>query len=210
MAQTFHAWRISAYDTPVRTIPSRRAGRFNTAADPPTQYFCLHPWGPWAEVLRWEDRREAPEAAALATRVWALRVTVNGPVERVGFDTAEDFDLSPEELVAEDHAPCQALARRARARGVASLVVPSAALPGTDNLVVLGPRVMTAWLLDPVSDVDVPASVVADRAGAPLAALSHVRWRDTAHAGLQAWRAGATPALREAVPTAMTTPTASR
>lgn len=203
MVQNLDAWRISAYDTPVRNIPSRRAGRFNAAGDPPTQYLCLHPWGPWAEMLRWEDRRTPHDATALQTRVWALRVRIDGPVQRVTFDNAPLHGLTADDLVSESYAACQQLGRTMRASGVSALIVPSAALPGAENLVVLGPRVMTAWLVDPVDEVDVPAAVAADRAGAPLAVLPHVRWRSASHAALDAWGAGHPFRFHEPVPTPM-------
>lgn len=198
---SFTAWRHAAYDTPVRNISSRRNGRYNTVASEPTQYLSLHPWGPWAEVLRWEDRQQPSEARELSGRIWVLRLEVTGAVEVVSFDNARDFGVSPDELVAEDHSACQSLAARARARGVAALVVPSAALPGTDNLVVLGPRVLSPWAAAPVDDVDVPAAVAADRAGPPLALLPHVRWRGQEHGGLTAWSSGAGGPFLEPVPT---------
>lgn len=103
--------------------------------------------------------------------------------------------------MSEDYTASQALAASARSAAVDALVVPSAALPGTSNLVLLGPRVMSQWLMEPVDDVDVPSAVAADRAGAPLAVLPHVRWRGEPHAALDAWRAGASFTLPEAVTT---------
>lgn len=201
MTEILFGWRIAAYDTPVRTLPSRRSGRYNAPSDPPTQYLCLHPWGPWAETLRWEDRRDLAEALQLRTRVWAVRVLVDGLLERVTFANAVSYGVTPDDLVAETYGACQGLARDARTRGVAALIVPSAALPGSENLVLLGPRVMTAFQATPVDDVDVPAAVSADRAGPPLSVLPFVRWRGSSHSGLQAALAGIDHALREPVPT---------
>lgn len=201
MTPAFTVWRFSAYDTPVRMLPSRRPGRFNGPGDPPTQYFSLHPWGPWAELLRWEDRRTSADALQVATRLWVARCALAGPVVRLDFQEAASRGVDPSALVGDDHAVCQGLAREERARGTSALVVPSAALPGTDNLVVLGPGAVVPWQVPPVDEVDVPAAVSADRAGPPLALLPLVRYRGQPHAGLDAFSAGSTFRLPEPVPT---------
>jgi hypothetical protein len=184
-------WRLAGWDTPLWSGPNRRAGRYNRAGAGSTQYMCLHPWGPWAEILRWENRRTADEAAELSGRVWSLRVTLPTPPRRIGFDDAPALSVAPDDLVSEDYTVCQDLADEARNAGELALVVPSAALPGTESLVLFGPRVMIPWLLEPVDiDVDVPATVTAERAGPPLEVLDSVRWRGAPHRGLEDWRAG--------------------
>lgn len=118
------------------------------------------------------------------------------------FENAETLGVTPEDLVAEDYAACQDLADRARADGELALNVPSAALPGTNNLILLGPRVLIPWQLAPVdSGLDTPAAVTADHARAPLAVLPHVRWRGAPHAGLDAWKTGHPLIFLEPVPT---------
>lgn len=195
-------WRRADWDTPLWALPNTRAGRYNRGGDAGTQYFCLHPWGAWAEVLRWEDRRTVEEAADLTSRLWSIRLRLAQPPVRVTFDEASQHGLRPEDLVAEDHRSCQQLAEQVRAAGATALVVPSAALPGTESLIVFGPRVLLPWAVDAVDpEVDVPGAVTADRAGAPLAVLPHVRWRGTEHTGLTAWRAGSGRPFLEPVPT---------
>lgn len=195
-------WRRADWDTPLWALPNTRAGRYNAAGTAPTQYVCLHPWAPWAEVLRWEDRRTAQEAAELAGRVWSVQVSLPEPPAEITFDAAADWGVSAEELVAEDYRACQQLAQQAKADRHAALLVPSAALPGTRTLVLFGPRVLIAWQLLAVDPhLDVPAAVTADGAGPPLAVLPHVRWRGAAHAGLQAWQGGTPLSFLEPVPT---------
>lgn len=195
-------WRLAAWDTPLWSGPNRRAGRYNRAGGDATQYLCLHPWGPWAELLRWEDRRTPADAGDLSVRVWSVRIPLPEAPRTIDFDDAEALGVAPDDLVAEDFTACQALADEARAKGELALVVPSAALPGTSMLVLLGPRVLIPWQMEPIDiDVDVPAAVTADRAGPPLAVLPYVRWRDSPHAGLEAWRAGGPATLFESVPT---------
>jgi RES domain-containing protein len=201
------AWRIAAWDTPLWIAGSRRAGRYNRAGDPPTQYLCLHPWGPWAELLRWSDRRTREEAAELSTRLWSVRLTLPAAPRRITFDDAAGMGIDAADLVSDDHTVCQELADEARSRGDSSVVVPSAALAGTENLVVFGPRAMSPWQLPPVDvDVDVPAAVAGDRAGSPLAVLPHVRWRGEPHRGLAGWQAGRPYTFLEPVPTPLDAP----
>ncbi len=184
-------WRLANWDTPLWVGPNSRAGRYNRAGGHPTQYLCLHPWGPWAEILRWENRVTPVEAADLCGRSWAVRVLLPRAPRSIDFPDAHAAGITPEELVMEDYTICQDLAEGARRAGEVALLVPSAALPGTSTLVLLGPRVLIPWQLEPVDlDVDVPAAVTADQAGPPMALLPHVRWRGHPPAGVEAWRAG--------------------
>lgn len=195
-------WRLASWDTPFWNSPNRRAGRYNRAGSPPTQYVALHPWAPWAELLRWEDRRTAGDAGELRGRLWAVRVTLEAEPTPLGFAEAAAHGADPADLVAEDYAVCQDLADEARATGEPALLVPSAALPGTSTIVVFGARVLVPWHLAPVDpDIDVPAAVCADRACPPSALLAHVRWRGTPHAALDQWQAGTTMTFEEPVPT---------
>jgi hypothetical protein len=199
------AWRIAAWDTPLWISPSRRAGRYNRLGDPPTQYLCLHPWGPWAEMLRWSDRRTEVRAAELSTRLWSVRLVLPDPPRPITFDDAASMGIQAEDLVSEDYAVCQDLADELRGQGVSALMVPSAALPGTETLVALGARALSPWHLAPVdTTVDVPAAVSGDRAGAPLAVLPYVRWRGEPHRGLREWQAGRPHVFLEPTPTALT------
>jgi hypothetical protein len=199
-------WRIAAWDTPLWIAPSRRGGRYNRAGDPPTQYLCLHPWGPWAELLRWSDRRTEREAAELSTRLWSVRLGLEEPPRRITFADAAQLGIDASDLVAEDFTDCQELADEARRRGDSSLIVPSAALPGTETLVVLGARALSPWHLAPVdATVDVPAAVASDRAGSPLAVLPFVRWRGDPHLALSEWQAGRPYLFLEPTPTPLGT-----
>ena len=158
--------------------------------------------GPRAEILRWDDRQSPQDVADVRGRVWSARLTLSEEPRRIDFDDASGLGVNPDDLVAEDYTVCQDLADEARNRGEAALIVPSAALPGTSTLVVLGPRVLIPWQLEPIDvDIDLAAAVTADRAGPPLAVLPYIRWRGSSHAGLDAWRAGAPSDFLEPVPT---------
>jgi hypothetical protein len=155
----------------------------------PTQYLCLHPLGPWAEFVR-ASGLDSPEQLALVRhRTWALRVELGG-LPRIGFAEAPGHGLRPGDLVSVDLRACHRLADRLRAQGVPGAIVPSAALPGTDNVVLFGERAAAPYLVEPLSPVDVPSSLTADGGRPPLGVLERVRRRGEPHAGLEAWRAG--------------------
>jgi RES domain-containing protein len=184
------AYRLATYATPLRTVAARQAARYHTKDDSsPTQYLCLHPLGPFAEFLRAHDLQRADQMAQISQRVWALRVDLTG-VQHVGFDDAAQQGLDAGDLVADDYSACQQLASRLRRRGVRGMAVPSAALPGTRNLVLFGARVASPYLVDPVSSLDIPGSMTADRGRPPESLPARVCFAGGRHAELESWRAG--------------------
>jgi hypothetical protein len=184
------AYRLASWRRPLRTEPSRIAGRFHRmTGESPTQYACLHPLGPWAEFLRGSGLDVPAQLALVRHRTWALRLDVGGLV-RIGFDEARAHGLRPGDLVSDDHRPCHRLADKLRAEGVPGAIVPSAALPGTENVVLFGERAAAPYLVEPVSPIDVPASLTADGGRPPQGLLAAVRRRGMPHAALDAWRAG--------------------
>jgi RES domain-containing protein len=187
---TVVAFRLASWRRPLRTEPSRVAGRFHRVTEEvPTQYLCLHPLGPWAEFLRAAGVRTAEQLALVRHRTWALRLDLAGLV-RIEFGDAAEHGLRPGDLVSDDHRACHRLAVRLRAAGAPGAIVPSAALPGTDNVVLFGERAAAPYLLEPLSRVDVPASLTADGGRPPPGLLDRVRRRGAPHAALEAWRAG--------------------
>ena len=182
-------YRFAAYSTPLRTVAAWQSARFSRADESePTQYLSLHPLGPLAELMRNADLRAPDQVTAVSTRTWALEVGLDGLAE-ITFDSAAEFGIAPEELVADDHRPCQQLAARIR-RSFPGAIVPSAALPGTSNVVLFGPRVAAPYLVAPVADLDVPASITADHGRPPVSLRSLVRFRGQPHAALAAWQTG--------------------
>jgi hypothetical protein len=155
----------------------------------PTQYMCLHPLGPWAEFLRAVDLRTSEQLAHVRHRTWVLRIDLAG-LPRIGFEEAAGHGLRPGDLVADDPRACHRLADRLRAAGALGAIVPSAALPGTDNVVMFGARASAPYLVEAVSAIDVPASLTADGGRPPLGVLERVRRRGAPHPALEAWRAG--------------------
>jgi hypothetical protein len=181
-------YRFASWDTPLWAIPNRSAGRFNQAESAPTQYLCLHPLGPWAEYLRREGYTTIEELLELRGRVWVLRVN-EAEIFDLNFDSAAQLDIAPQHLVGDEYGPCQELADRCRAdRSLPKvLLVPSAALPGTRNLVIFGTRVMAPYLYEPIDLVDVPTAITAED-GRPLHTLiALVRYQSEPHPELRAW-----------------------
>jgi hypothetical protein len=183
-------YRHATFGTPLRTEPARRAGRYHDEDQAaPTQYLCLHPLGPHAELMRGNSLRHPEQIRQLRARTWALRLTAD-ELTAITFATAGEHGLEPEELVADDQSSCRRLAARLRGAGAAGVIVPSAALPGTESVVLFGPRVGSPYLLEPLGEVDVPAGITAHD-GRPVATLiGLVRYRGEAHAALEAWRRG--------------------
>lgn len=113
-------------------------------------------------------------------------------LEDVTFDNAADYDLEPHQLVSDDYGACQDLGDRCltEPRMPRAIRVPSAALPGTQNLVLFGPRVAIPFLLEPLDHDDSPTSVAADDALPPDGLIARVRHFEQAHPELEAWKKG--------------------
>ena len=102
------------------------------------QYLSLHPLGPAAEMLRHNVGPDGdPDEVIL--NLWTAVVDVDD-VKRVDFDDCETYGRTADELVGDDYGATQALADAVRAGGASAMIVPSAALPGTHNLIVFGVR----------------------------------------------------------------------
>lgn len=182
-------YRFATYATPLRTVPAGLPARYSRGdEDEPTQYLALHPLGPLAELMRNADLRTPEQVRAVQTRTWALDVPPDDLPE-IAFDTADQFGITAEELVADDRSACQQLAAQLRGP-VAGIVVPSAALPATRNVVLFGPRVAAPYLTEPVSTLDIPASITAEHGRPLVSLLDIVRFVGDPHPALQAWQQG--------------------
>ena len=183
-------YRHATFGTPLRTEPARQPGRYHGEDQAsPTQYLCLHPLGPLAELMRGNTLRRPEQIRQVRARTWALRLTGDDLLE-ITFDTAREHALEPGDLIADDQTRCRRLADDLRRAGTPGIVVPSAALPGTQSVVLFGPRVGSPYLLEPLGEVDVPASITAHD-GRPVASLIElVRFRGEAHTELEAWQRG--------------------
>jgi hypothetical protein len=193
------AFRIANYETPLWAVENFAAGRYNASGSGFTQYLSLHPLTPWAELLRNEDRRTRERAVLMRYPLWALRIRIDEVPFELSFGNAGDFGLTPDDLVDDDYGRCQALADGFRSGGPRAFTAPSAALPGTTNLVVLEPRVLISYNQVPFDEIDWPGSMTSQEGRCPegLWDLVHYRASATRHAGLEAWERGETLAFRE-------------
>jgi RES domain-containing protein len=184
-------YRVSSWDAPLRVNPNRTAGRFNRAGSPPTQYISLHPLTPWAEYLRFHNLRAVEDKADLRLRVWGMRLDLTDAVE-IDYADALSYDLEPSDLISDDHGACRSLADNLRGDSAApkTIIVPSAALPGTRNVVIFGERVSIPYLWDPIDQGDLPTCVVAERSCPPEGIAPKVRFAGDSHAEFEAWAAG--------------------
>lgn len=193
-------YRASSYLTPVRARAhgSSSAGRYHDAGSPATQYFSLHPLTPWAELARNQRCRDLDDALEARVAVWAIRLVLEEEPARVDFDAAAAGNLvhsvSPRDLVADDATRCRALADAYRADPAAAkaIRVPSAALPGTENLVVFGRRRTIRYEATPLRRIQVPAAVASVDGRLPRDLFRLVRRLGDRHAGYESWRRGDT------------------
>ncbi len=192
-------FRLANYETPLWPVENFSAGRYNEPDAGFTQYLSLHPLTPWAELLRNEDRRTRERAVLMRYPLWAIRVLLDEAPFALTFDKADEFGLTADDLVADDHGPCRALAQTFRHSGPRAFLAPSAALPGTTNLVVLEPRVLAPWDPIPLDELDWPGSLASQDGRCPegLWDLVHYRSAGTTHPALQAWRDGEQLAFEE-------------
>ncbi len=189
------AFRWADYDTPFWARDNRTAGRWNTPGDGPTQYWCLDPSAPWAELLRHEGLREEAALDMLRATLWVARWSV-GPLADLGtFENAERWGVDPRVLIEDDQRRCRGIARELRERAFAGVLTPSAALPGSVTLVVFRPRILAAFDAAPRLSAYVPADVAA--IGRPRRGLAaRVRHFGERHAGFEAFRRARNAARR--------------
>jgi RES domain-containing protein len=169
-------YRHCDYRTPLRSPfqAQRRPGRYHRGSEAePTQYLCLHPLGPHAEAMRRLDARTTARARMLDLRTWALDVQLDDLVDLPFADA----------WVADDYGACQDLADTLRESGASGVLVPSAALPGTRNVVLFGGRAAAPYHGSVVRALDVPSSITGEHGSALATLVELVRFRGAPHPG---------------------------
>jgi RES domain-containing protein len=178
------AYRYSNYDTPFWVRPNTQPGRWHAMGDGPTQYLSETADGAWAELIRAEELRSESDVATVRMPLWHARIDQSYVVDYSTFELADRAGFAPEALVDDDQARCRVEGRRLRDLGYGGVLAPSAALPGTTNLTLFGPRVSISWTADPTLASAIPAAVVTS--GAPPPGLvARVRFHGQGHAGLR-------------------------
>jgi hypothetical protein len=72
------------------------------------------------------------------------------------------------------------------------LIVPSAALPGTHNLILFGVRLLHPYLGEPLGTEEIPTGHLTDGARPAAEVAAHVRWFGNPHASAEQWKATGT------------------
>jgi hypothetical protein len=170
-------------------------GRWHGPHQPrPVQYTCPHPMGPLAELARHAGALTPELLRQLRRHVFALRVHLESVLE-LDFSRAEALGLAAADLVGppDSYISCGSwLDGTLRSRPeIDGLLVPSAALPGTQTLVVIGKRHPFPYDRAPRRAVDVPCAAAALNAH-PVTTLGSriVPLESKDHPSLLAWREG--------------------
>lgn len=179
-------FRHAAYDSPWWAIPSSRGGRFHRGSIEIVQYLCLHPLGPAAEMLR-HNLGPAGNPDDVLLNLWTALIGLDD-LTQVDFKDCVKYGLTPDELVGDDYVPTQALADDVRGSGAVGMIVPSAALPGTYNLILFGVRVLNPFLSQPLTPEEIPTGHLTDGARSPAEVVSNVRWFGAPHKALEQWK----------------------
>lgn len=182
---TFTVFRHASYDTPWWAIPSPSDGRFHNAGLDTVQYLALHPLGPAAEMLR-HQIGPMGDPDDLLLNLWTAVVDVE-PTQ-VDFDDCATYGLTPDELVGDDYGPTQVLANTVRSKGANAMIVPSAALPGTHNLILFGVCLLNPFLGTPFAPEEIPTGHLTDAARPAAEVAGYVRWRGAPHSAVQQWK----------------------
>lgn len=180
---------------PLWWTPNLGSGRWHGPAQPqPVQYLSTHPMGPLAEQARHAGTHTAPELRQLRRHVFALRVQLSRVVV-LDFDRAAGVGLEPEALVGPPttYPVCSGWlgALIGRSPEIEGLLVPSAALPGVQTLVVIGRRHPFPYLATPRRALDIPCAVIGLDAYAVTTLAGRIQPLGRSdHPALRAWREG--------------------
>jgi RES domain-containing protein len=155
------AFRYSNYDTPFWVRPNTDEGRWHQTGDGPTQYLSVTVEGAWAELIRTEGLRSETEVALLRMPMWVADLDVNRIADYGTFEKADEAGFAPGALIDEDYSRCQEEGGRLRGAGYQGVLAPSAALPGSVNLTLFGPRIASRWGMSPSLASSIPATEIA-------------------------------------------------
>jgi RES domain-containing protein len=181
-------FRATTYDVPLWVSPNRRDGRWNRAGERCTQYACLDPEAPYAELIRCEDLRTEAAAKTLRTYLWQLRIEEGAIVDYSTFERAEAAGLPSDALIDDDHERCRAEAEFLVSHNVQGVLSPSAALPGSVGLALFGPRVQVEWSTPPALASMVPVQRLAE-GSPPTGLVERVRFYGQRHRAFEEFRA---------------------
>jgi hypothetical protein len=126
--------------------------------------------------------------------MWVAEVQVHWIADYGSFEKAEVAGFAPAALIDDDFSRCQQEGRRLRDAGFQGVLAPSAALPGSLNLTLFGPRIASTLHLRPLLASSIPAAKIAVGAP-PEGVVDRVRHRGERHSLYEEFRTGV-PAQR--------------
>lgn len=180
------AFRYSNYDTPFWVRANSTSGRWHVPADGATQYLSLSVEGAWAELIRAEELQTEEEVALIRMPMWVAELHVANIADYGDFGKAQAAGFPPEALVDDNYIFCQEEGHRLRGLGFKGVIAPSAALPGSTNLTLFGPRIASSWEGPPILASSIPTHQIA--VGAPPAGIvGRVRLRGKQHEVFNDW-----------------------
>jgi RES domain-containing protein len=180
------AFRYSNYDTPFWVRPNSEAGRWHLVGDGPTQYLSATVEGSWAELIRAEGLLSEAEVALVRMPMWVAEIQVPRLADYSTFERADLAGFPPTALVEDDYSRCQQEGYRLREAGFQGVLAPSAALPGSVNLTIFGPRIASTWNVRPLLASSIPATEIAV-GSPPVGIVERVRQRGEPHDGCKAY-----------------------
>ena len=180
-------FRYSSYDVPFWARPNTTDERWHSTGDGATQYLSATPDGAWAELIRNENLRSEADLDLVQMPLWQARIEQEHIADYGDFEAAGRTGFSPEALIDDDQAACRAEGRRLREAGFAGVLYPSAALPGEQNLVLFGPRILLPWGASRRLASGVPAMNLTVGAP-PKELLPRVRHVGARHAGFSEYQ----------------------
>lgn len=175
-------FRYSSYDVPFWARSNTSSERWYSAGDGPTQYLSATPDGAWAELIRNENLRSEADLDLVQMALWQAQIEQGRIADYGDFEAAEEAGFDPEALIHDDQTQCRQEGRRLRDAGFAGLIYPSAALPGEQNLVLFGARILLPWGASRRLASGVPANKLTVGAP-PKDLLPRVRHAGARHAG---------------------------
>jgi len=180
-------FRYSSYDVPFWARSNTSDERWHSAGDGATQYLSATPDGAWAELIRSDNLRSDADLALVQMPLWQAMIEQVHIADYSDFETAERANFNPEALVDDEQAACRAEGRRLREAGFAGVLYPSAALPGEQNLVLFGPRILLPWGAARRLASGIPA-INLTVGSPPRELLARVRHVGARHAGLSEYQ----------------------
>jgi hypothetical protein len=141
--------------------------------------------------MRFHDLRSIEQLTSQRLRIWAIKVDLENAI-KIDFSNAKSFGIEPTDLVADDHTACRRMAEEFRAGSWAPeiIIVPSAALPGTQNIVIFGERTAIPYSWSPIDPDDLPTCTVAEMSQPPPAIADLVCFRGGENPEYEAWASG--------------------